>query len=165
MITGIGQDSHRFEITTPGDDAENSKCKKKLILGGVIFDNCPPLEGNSDADVVLHALTNAISGISCVNILGAVSDKMCFEMGITNSSEYLREALKYLDQKKITHVSFSIECWKPKISPKILEMRQSISILLRIPENCVGITATSGEGLTAFGRGEGIQVFCCISAE
>lgn len=156
MKVGIGQDSHRFD--------HNDK-NKKLVLGGVVFEGCSPLEGNSDADVVLHSITNAISGITCVNILGEISDRMCLEQGIKDSGEYLKEALKYLKENKIVHVSISIECSTPKITPKIPEMRKSISRLLDIPENCVGITATTGEGLTGFGRGEGIQVFSCITTD
>ena len=119
--------------------------------------------GNSDADVVLHAITNAISGITCKNILGKVSDDMC-KRGITDSEEYLKEALKYLDNQ-IVHLSISIECKTPKISPKVEEMRKNIARILGIDENCVGITATSGEGLTEFGKGNGISVFACITVE
>lgn len=154
MKTGIGQDSHRFNF-----DDKN----KKLVLGGVIFDDCPPLEGNSDADVILHSLTNAISGITCVNILGETSDGMCLGQGITDSTYYLKEAMKYLKSFVISHVSISIECLTPKISPKIPEIRKSLSELLAIPEDCIGITATTGEGLTTFGKGLGIQVFSCVT--
>jgi 2-C-methyl-D-erythritol 2,4-cyclodiphosphate synthase len=154
MKVGIGQDSHRFDF----DDAN-----KKLVLGGVIFEDCPPLKGNSDADVILHSITNAISGVTCVNILGEISDDMCLKSGITDSSAYLKEAIKYLCESKIIHVSISIECLTPKITPKIPEIRKSLSALLDIPENCVGITATTGEGLTDFGLGKGIQVFSCVT--
>jgi 2-C-methyl-D-erythritol 2,4-cyclodiphosphate synthase len=154
MKVGIGQDSHRFDFSNNG---------KKLVLGGVVFEDCLPLEGNSDADVVLHSITNAISGVTCVNILGKVSDEMCLNQGIKDSREYLREALKYLDGSRIVHVSISIECLTPKITPMIPQMRKSISSLLEIPENCVGITATTGEGLTQFGQGNGIQVFSCVT--
>ena len=68
MKVSIGQDSHRFNLK----NIEN----KKLILGGIVFDGEPPLEANSDGDVVLHAITNAISGITCINILGKVADEM-----------------------------------------------------------------------------------------
>jgi 2-C-methyl-D-erythritol 2,4-cyclodiphosphate synthase len=154
MKVGIGQDSHRFDFNCTS---------KSLILGGVLFEGHHPLEGNSDADVILHSITNAISGVTCVNILGKVSDEMCLNQGITDSKEYLKEALKYLDDSRIVHISISVECQTPKISPKIPEIRKSLSTLLEIPENCVGITATSGEGLTEFGKGNGIQVFSCIT--
>lgn len=149
----IGQDSHRFDFNDP---------IKKLVLGGVIFDG-PPLSGNSDADVVLHALANAISGITGVNILGGIADRMCFEEGITDSSYYVKEALKYFNGT-ISHVSFSIECLKPKISPNIPVMKKSIANILNISEDNIGITATTGEGLTDFGKGLGIQCFCIITA-
>ena len=66
--TGIGQDSHRFEET---------QTDKKCVIGGIVFYNVPALAGNSDADVILHAICNAISGVTGVNILGKVTDKMC----------------------------------------------------------------------------------------
>ncbi len=156
LKVGIGQDSHRFDFE------DNNK---KLILGGVVFEDAPPLDGNSDADVVLHSITNAISGVTCVNILGKISDELCLEKGIKDSRVYLKEALKYLGNKKILHVSISIECLIPKITPKIPLLRSSIAKLLDIPEDCVGITATTGEGLTGFGQGKGIQVFSCVTSE
>lgn len=154
MRVAIGQDSHRFDF----NDNE-----KKLILGGVIFEGEPPLQGNSDADVILHSVTNAISGITCVNILGKISDDLCLKDGITDSSVYLKEALKYLKDHKIIHLSISIECQRPKITPKIPQIRNSLSKLLDLPEDSIGITATTGEGLTQFGQGLGIQVFSCIT--
>ena len=154
MKVAIGQDSHRI-------DFENKD--KKLMLGGVEFNEEYSLNGNSDADVVLHAITNAVSGITCKNILGKVSDEMC-QNEITDSEEYLKESLRYLNEK-IIHVSISIECKIPKITPKIEEMRKNISRILNISENSVGITATTGEGLTEFGKGKGISVFVIITVE
>ena len=68
MKVAIGQDSHRI-------DFDNKD--KKLMLGGIEFKEDYSLNGNSDTDVVLHAITNAISGITCQNILGKISDEMC----------------------------------------------------------------------------------------
>lgn len=154
MKVAIGQDSHRI-------DYENTN--KKLILGGVEFDENYSLSANSDGDVILHAITNAVSGITCKNILGKIADGMC-QKGITDSEEYLKEVLKYLDEK-IVHLSVSIECKTPKISPKIEEMRKNIARILNVNENCIGITATTGEGLTECGKGNGIAVFACITVE
>ena len=56
-----------------------------------------------------------------------------------------------------------MECLTPKISPKIEEMRKNIARILQIKENQVGITATTGEGLTEFGKGNGISVFVCLT--
>ena len=154
MKVGIGQDSHRF-------DFDNSD--KTLILGGVQIPNHCPLLGNSDADVILHSITNAISSITCVNVLGDMADCMC-KSGITDSSEYLEKALSYLEPNStISHVSISIECKTPKITPYINSIRNNLSKILKISPLSIGITATSGEELTDFGRGLGIQVFSCIT--
>lgn len=154
MKVAIGQDSHKF-------DFENKD--RQLILGGVVFEGHVGLLGNSDADVVLHAITNAVSGITCKNILGKVSDDMC-KSGITDSEEYLKEALKYLENK-IEHLSISIECKTPKITPMIEKMRENIARILEVKPNQIGITATTGEGLTEFGKGEGISVFCILTVQ
>ena len=154
MKVAIGQDSHRINY-------ENTE--KKVILGGIEFEDNFSIVANSDGDVVLHAITNAISGITCKNILGSISDEMC-KNGVNNSEAYLREALKYLETK-IIHISISIECKVPKINPKIEEMRKNIARILNINEQSVGITATSGEELTEFGKGNGISVFACVTTE
>lgn len=151
--TAIGQDSHRFE--------ENMG--KPLMLGGVLFEGERGLLANSDGDVVLHAVTNAVSGITCVNILGAPADRLC-QSGITDSAVYLQEALKSL-RGEICHLSISIECLQPKITPMIPAMRERIAALLGVAPSAVGITATTGEGLTDFGRGLGISVFCILTVE
>ena len=156
FLTAIGQDSHRFE---PDESS------KPLIMGGITIDGCVGLAGNSDADVVLHAITNAISGISCVNILGKISDDLCLKDKVTDSKVYLAKAIETLTMYSIVHVSLSIEARRPHLSACIPLMRNSIASLLGLNSDHVGITATTGEGLTSFGRGEGIQVFAIITVE
>jgi 2-C-methyl-D-erythritol 2,4-cyclodiphosphate synthase len=155
-ISAVGQDSHKF--VTDGNE-------KPLILGGITIDNCNGLDGNSDADVVLHAITNAISGISCVNILGKISDDLCLNQGITDSKVYLEHAIETLGAYKMVHVSISIEAKRPHLSKHIPEMRKTIGKLLGLDTHHVGITATTGEGLTAFGKGDGIQAFVILTVE
>ncbi len=150
--TGLGQDSHAF------DAIDN----KPLILGGIEFDHPQGLRGNSDADVILHSLTNAISSITGKNILGAKADELC-QQGTTDSTEYLKLALNSLDGWHIEHIAISIECLVPKISPKIDALKTNIAKLTDVQTSDIGITATTGEGLTAFGRGEGIQVLSIIT--
>ncbi|SFV87319.1 2-C-methyl-D-erythritol 2,4-cyclodiphosphate synthase [hydrothermal vent metagenome] len=150
--TGIGQDSHAFETDN----------RKPLILGGITFNHVQGLKGNSDADVVLHSLTNAISSVTGNNILGVKADELC-QQGITDSAEYLKLALADLGKWKIEHIAITMECLVPKISPNINAMQSNIANLTNVKISDVGITATTGEGLTAFGRGEGIQVFTIIT--
>jgi 2-C-methyl-D-erythritol 2,4-cyclodiphosphate synthase len=150
--TGIGQDSHAFE----------DESGKALILAGVTFEYDKGLRGNSDADVVLHSLTNAISCITGRNILGKIADELC-QQGVTDSREYLQCALNDLSGWQIDHIAISLECLEPKISPQIKKMKDSIAKQCNISANDVGITATTGEGLTAFGRGQGIQALTIIT--
>ncbi|MBP5654480.1 MAG: 2-C-methyl-D-erythritol 2,4-cyclodiphosphate synthase [Clostridiales bacterium] len=156
-ISAIGQDSHRFEHDI---DIDN-----KIVLGGVEIPNNRKLSANSDGDVILHALTNAVSGYTTVNVLGYSADKMCLEQGITDSRVYLAEALSHLGDASICHVSVSVECLVPKLKPHIPAIRTSIAGLLGMPETSVGITATTGERLTGPGRGEGISVFAVITVK
>lgn len=155
-FSAIGQDSHRFV------DANETNGNKELILAGVTVPNHRALLGNSDADVIFHAITNAISGITCINVLGDIADEMC-KKGIRDSSEYLKYAIKTLGDLEIVHVSLSVECKSPKITPLIPKMRENISKILDVEENHVGITATSGENLTEFGKGHGIFATCIIT--
>lgn len=152
----IGQDSHAFV-------PRNSR--KPLVVAGVAIPGCLGLAGNSDADVVLHAITNAVSGISGVNILGAVADTLCRDRGIRDSRVYLAKALETLRQWRVTHVSVSIEAKRPKFAPHIPAMRASIARLCSLSIDDVGITATTGEGLTSFGKGRGIQALAVVTAQ
>ena len=153
-ISTIGQDSHRF-----GEPAGDTTIK----LGGIDIPFDKPILANSDGDVVYHAITNAISGFTGVNILGGEADKICLEKGIKDSAVYLNKALEYLTDGKIIHCSVTIECLRPKLMPHIPAMKESIGNILGIPVSSVGITATTGEGLTGFGCGEGIQVFVILT--
>ncbi len=153
---GLGQDSHRFSHVHE---------KRPLMLGGIRIQGHLGLKGNSDADVILHSLFNAIAQIISWKSLGSHADKMCKEKGITDSKEYLKAPLKRLKKMdyEITTVGVTIECKKPKIDPVSDEIRKSIAKILGIEKDQVGIIATSGERLTPFGRGEGIQVFSVVT--
>lgn len=152
---GFGQDSHRF--ASEGTQGE-------LVLCGVTIPDHRPLEANSDGDVILHAVTNAISGITGVNILGARADKLCLEQGIKDSSVYLRAALEHMDKAELVSISMSVECLRPKLSPYISDMKRRLSELTGLPSERIGITATTGEGLTDCGRGLGIEVLVVATA-
>ena len=154
--TGIGQDSHRIAETRD----------KPFVLGGVTFDEPFCLEGNSDSDVILHAITNAVSGVTGNPVLGPVADKLC-KAGVTDSAAYLKVALEDLEAigYKVSHVSISLECLRPKILPKLQTLRENVARLLGATVADVAITATTGEGLTDFGKGLGIQAFAVLTAE
>ena len=149
---GLGQDSHSFE----------SDYKKELVLGGIIIPNHPGFKANSDGDVILHAITNAISSITGKRILGSVADELC-QAGISDSSHYLKLALADLSEFKIEHLAISVEGASPKLSPYIDEIRINLAKLLSIKPDQLGITATTGENLTKFGLGLGLQALAILS--
>lgn len=154
--TGIGQDSHRF---LPADSS------KPCIIGGLIFDEVPGFNSNSDGDIIFHALCNAITSLTGIPILGAIADDLCLKDGITDSEVYLREAMKTLENQKITHVAISIEGKKPRFKERVNELRESIASVMNLSASQVGISAHSGEGLTDFGCGDGVQCTAIITTE
>ena len=151
--TGIGQDSHSFDL-------ENDKVCK---IAGITFEDSKGLKGNSDSDVVLHAIVNALTGIHGKIVLGPITDKMC-KAGETDSERYVQKALEFMNGFQISNISISIECLKPKIIPKVEAMKEKIARIVDISVDDVSITATTGEGLTDFGKGLGIQAFVSITA-
>jgi 2-C-methyl-D-erythritol 2,4-cyclodiphosphate synthase len=78
---------------------------------------------------------------------------------------YLQKAIETLGLYKIAHVSISIEAKRPHLSDYILPMRRKIAEIIGVTPDHIGITATTGEGLTSFGRGEGIQAFVILTVE
>lgn len=156
MKVGIGQDSHRFL----GEGA-----KKKCVVAGLIFEGVPGLDADSDGDVVFHALCNAITSITHVPILGKIAIQMCQQDKLTDSRLYLEKALETLKEQKIVHVSLTIEGARPRFQARVDEMRESIAKVLKMPLESVGMTVTSGDGLTSFGKGEGLQCFAIMTIQ
>ncbi|HLA03937.1 MAG TPA: 2-C-methyl-D-erythritol 2,4-cyclodiphosphate synthase [Patescibacteria group bacterium] len=149
---GIGQDSHKFAK------------KKPLILGGVKVADEGGLDGNSDGDVILHSLCNALSSAIGGDSLSTWSDNMC-KRGIKDSQKYVDYIFKkVMGQKyKVENVSISVEAKRPYIDLEaVRKMKMAVSKLLEIRNSQVGITFTSGEGLTPFGRGLGIAAICIV---
>jgi 2-C-methyl-D-erythritol 2,4-cyclodiphosphate synthase len=150
---GIGQDSHRFL-----EEGSSKKC----IVGGVYFEDAPGLDADSDGDVVFHSICNAITSITHIPFLGGVCIEMC-KNGITDSKLYLEAAASSLKNHQIIHIALTIEGARPKFQKKALQIRESVAKTLSMNVNAVGITFTSGDGLTSFGKGEGLMCFCALT--
>lgn len=151
MKVGIGQDSHRF-----GEDG------KDFVIGGVVIEEYPGMDADSDGDIVLHSLCNAITSITHVPILGGIAIEMC-RNGITDSKVYLEKALETLEEYVIEHIAFSVEAQRPKLQPHTHRIRASVAQLCGISIDSVGFTSTSGDGMTPFGRGVGAQCLCVLT--
>ena len=157
FLIGIGQDSHRLVTTQKGET---------LVLGGVAFECGLKLEANSDGDVILHALYNAISTSLGGGSLGAVADQMYAE-GITDSSQYLSVVLEKMTKRgyRINNISISIEALQPRLEKYFAYMKKSIAKLCALSPTQVGLSVTSGEGLTRCGKGEGMSVIVNVLLE
>jgi len=151
---GMGQDSHKL----------TKNPAKKLVLGGIEIEDENSFEGNSDGDVIIHALCNALEQAIGGNSLAVYSDQMCKE-GITDSKEYLKVAMEHIKERgyAVNNIGISIEAKYPMILPLAYKMRNTLSPILEISNDAIGINATSGEGMTAFGKGEGVQAFAIVS--
>ncbi|MBP7671108.1 2-C-methyl-D-erythritol 4-phosphate cytidylyltransferase [Candidatus Gracilibacteria bacterium] len=149
---GIGQDSHQF------DEALG------LTLAGLHFPEYQKLKANSDGDVILHAIFNALSQAIGDKSLGFYADPL-FAKGITDSQKYLTPLLQKIHKQKlqINTIGLMLECKIPQIDPLNNKLKTSLAAIFQIPKTRIGITATSGEQLTSFGQGLGIQCFAIVS--
>jgi len=150
---GIGFDVHRL---VPG---------RRLILGGVDIPFELGLLGHSDADVVLHAIADAILGACALGDIGAMfpSDDPSYE-GI--SSGIILSCVRERAESQgyaVGNVDITVLAERPRISEFAQEMRTNIGGILGIAESCVGIKATTMEGLGFIGAGEGIACFASCS--
>ncbi len=151
---GMGQDSRRF---LPPDTT------KPCVIGGLVFEEVPGLAADSDGDVVFHSICNAITSLTGVPIVNGVASELCQKGGITDSQVYLERALEFLGKQKIQHVALSIEAKRPLIEQRIEEMRKKIAHVLKVRSDQVGLSVISGEGLTDFGCGDGLQALCILT--
>ena len=152
--TGIGQKSHRF---LPPEST------KPCVIAGIIFDNTPGFQSRSDGDVVFGALCNAISSLTGAPILSDIAVSLRTKDGITDSEVYLKEAVKTLKSQKITHVAITLEAKRPYFQDQLPEMKKRIARALGILAQQVGITATSGAGLTDCGCGDGVSCIAILT--
>lgn len=148
---GIGEDSHK--IGTKGT----------LTLGGIKIAEVSATEADSDGDVIIHALINALSSAIGGGSLGTIADRLCAR-GIKDSGGYLKTILKEVKKRgyEIYNCSFSLEAKRPHVDSLALRLKKNLSILLGIDVANVGITATTGQNLTPFGRGEAIKCMAVV---
>ena len=146
--TGFGFDVHTFG---PGDG---------LWLGGVRLPHDRGLVGHSDADVLLHALTDALLGALAAGDIGDHFPAGDPQWRGAPSSRFLEHARNLVEQAggRIVHADMTIICEAPRIGPSRQAMRERIAALLRLPVQRISIKATTTERLGFVGRGEGIAV-------
>lgn len=155
--TGIGYDVHAL--------VED----RKLMIGGVEIPHERGLLGHSDADVLIHAIMDALLGAAALPDIGTLFPDTEAEYKDIDSTILLRRVDGALKDKGfvIENIDSVVMAQRPKLMPHIPEMRRVLSEVLGLDEECIGIKATTTEWLGFEGREEGIsaQAVCLISKE
>ncbi len=153
--SGIGYDVHRL--------AED----RRLILGGVEIPHSHGLTGHSDADVLSHAIADALLGAVGAGDIGHHFPNTDESIRGISSIEILKRAGELVVGKKarVTNVDATVIAEAPKIAPHIPAMRQRVAEALGISDADVSIKATTNELLGAIGRGEGIAAMAIATVE
>jgi 2-C-methyl-D-erythritol 2,4-cyclodiphosphate synthase len=152
---GIGYDVHRL--------AEG----RQLILGGVKVADARGLEGHSDADVLAHAIADALLGAICAGDIGQHFPDTDESIRNISSIEILKRVTELLAEKKAraVHVDATIIVEAPKIAPHIPAMRRKLSAAIGVKESNISVKATTNERLGPIGRGEGIAAIAIATIE
>ena len=147
MRIGQGFDAHRF-----GDGG------RALRLGGVEIPGAPGLAGHSDADVVLHAVTDAILGAAALGDLGSVYGTEDPSYAGADSALFVRGALALAADAgwRVGNVDCTVIAQRPRLAPHMAAMRERLAVFLDADPAAVSVKATSTDGLGFTGRGEGI---------
>ncbi|HEV2745825.1 MAG TPA: bifunctional 2-C-methyl-D-erythritol 4-phosphate cytidylyltransferase/2-C-methyl-D-erythritol 2,4-cyclodiphosphate synthase [Allosphingosinicella sp.] len=159
---------HRGRLTTRaglGFDVHALAEGEELWLGGLLIPHSRGLRGHSDADVVLHALTDALLGAIGAGDIGDHFPPSDPQWRGTASSRFLEHACRLIDARggRIDHADVTIVCEAPRIGPHRDAMRQRVAALLRVAADRVSIKATTTERLGFTGRGEGIAAQAIVT--
>lgn len=144
-----------------GFDVHQLTAGRKLILGGVVIPFEKGLLGHSDADVLLHAICDALLGAAALGDIGKhFPDTDPLYKGIS-SITLLKHVIELLKQHgyEIGNIDVTVVLERPKIAPYVDSMKKNISVSLGIRENQISIKATTNEGMGFIGVGEGAVAY------
>ncbi len=149
---GFGFDAHRF---TEG---------RKLIIGGVEIPHELGLSGHSDADVLTHAICDALLGALGLGDIGSFFPDSDPKWKDVSSLVLLEETMAKVRKKKyeIENIDSTIVCEKPRIAPHINSIKEKLSNVTGLQSGALGIKATTTDGMGFTGRGEGIAAYAVV---
>ena len=147
IATGIGYDVHRLVVDRP------------LVLGGVEIPHQFGLDGHSDADVLCHAIADALLGAAGEPDIGHLFPNTDPSIRGISSLEILRRVRAVLEEKSIRlhNIDATLIAEEPKISPHLTLMKERVGAALGLHPNRIGIKATTNESMGFLGRSEGID--------
>ncbi len=152
---GIGNDTHRLVEGRP------------LVLGGVLVPSDRGGEGHSDADALLHAMTDALLGALCEGDIGVHFPDNDPQWKDVHSSELLSRVVWLAHERglHVVNVDATIMLERPHLRPYMLSMRENIAEILAVELPCVSVKAKTGEGLDAVGQGLAVSAQAVILLE
>ena len=161
MRIGHGYDVHRFE-------EQPSEHRRPLVLGGVEIGHERGLAGHSDADVLLHAVADALLGAAALGDLGAHFPDTEAAWKDADSQMLLQEVGRKVAAAGYTvgNVDATVVLEAPRLRPHVAAMRQNVAAALEVETGCVSVKATTSEGLGFVGRREGAAAYAvCLLAQ
>ena len=155
IATGLGYDCHRF--------AEG----RRLVLGGVELEHDRGLAGHSDADVLTHAIIDALLGAAALGDIGEHFPDTDERYRDADSLELLRTTVAMLMHRgvSILHVDATVVIERPHVAPVREQIRTSLAQALGMSAGHVNVKATRGEGMGFVGRGEGAAALAVATVE
>ena len=148
MRIGYGYDSHRFE---PG---------RRLVLGGVEFPGETGLKGHSDADVLIHAIIDAILGAAALGDIGSHFPDTDPKWKGADSAELLAQVMKEirLAGYQVGNIDATVICERPKLRPCVEMIRERLASVINIGKGRISIKGKTNEKMDDVGAGLGIEV-------
>jgi 2-C-methyl-D-erythritol 2,4-cyclodiphosphate synthase len=155
MRVGQGYDVHPFDPS------------RRLVLGGVLFEGEAGLAGHSDADVLAHAITDALLGAAALGDIGSHFPSTDDRWAGADSLDLLRSAAEMVRKAglKIGNVDATLVCQRPRVSARAAQMRVNLARAMGVEPSRVSVKATTTDGLGAIGRGEGIAAMAVALLE
>jgi 2-C-methyl-D-erythritol 2,4-cyclodiphosphate synthase len=153
VTTGIGWDSHRLVEGRP------------LILGGVAIPFARGLHGHSDADVLAHAIVDALLGAAGLGDIGEHFPDTDEQWAGADSLELLRAVVALVAERghSVVNVDSTVLMERPKLGPHRAEIRASLAGALGVGAERVNVKASTGEGMGFVGRGEGVAALAIVT--
>lgn len=150
--TGFGVDIHQLEKGYP------------LFIGGVKLESNFGAVGHSDADVLLHAICDALLGAANLRDIGFHFSDIDPEFKGIDSKILLKRTFDLLKDKgyKVSNLDSTVLLENPKVNPHIPKMQINIAKILEVDVDAISIKATRGEKMGFIGNGEGIQAYCSV---
>jgi 2-C-methyl-D-erythritol 2,4-cyclodiphosphate synthase len=153
MRSGIGYDIHRFEDG------------RRLVLGGVEFPGETGLAGHSDADVVLHAIIDALLGGAGLGDIGRHFPPDDSQWAGADSAALLERTCEIVREAgfEVVNVDATVIAERPRLAERLDEMRERMAAVMGVDRSRVNVKATTNEGIGDIGRGEGIAALAIAS--